>query len=165
MSEGTVHLRASLLLATGFSIGALYSQDARLLECAVGALAGVFLTPDLDVDSTYIGERIIQKKLGLLPRRLWNGFWKPYKRSLKHGGMFSHFPVISTLLRLFYIFWWLIAIPHTLIYFSFKPGWNLIYVLEWYAKILLSLMWFYGLTSSDFIHWALDTLTTKKEKT
>jgi uncharacterized metal-binding protein len=122
-------------------------------------LVGILLTPDLDVDKTYIGNQIIKKKLGYIPERLWNGFWWGYKKSFKHGQFGSHFPVFSTLVRLMYVYFWTILVPHFLIYFSANPNWNLTFVLQWYAKIFVEFYFFFGLVSSDFIHYALDRLT------
>jgi uncharacterized metal-binding protein len=159
MSSGVVHREASLILVVGFSLGALVSQDTRLFECAAGALAGIFIGPDLDVDAGNISHKIIRKRIGWFGDRLWRVFWRPYARSFKHGQFGSHFPVFSTFVRLAYIFFWAIFVPHALIFFLFRPGWDLIYVLSWFVNILFSPMLFYGLASSDTIHYFLDKFT------
>ena len=161
MSSGTVHLRASLVLAAGFSVGALISQDARLLECTLGALTGIMLSPDLDVDAKNISSTIIKKKIGWLGVRIWDFFWKGYRTSFKHGQFASHFPVFGTFVRLSYAYFLTIFIPHTLIYFLFSPAWSLMYVSLWYAKLFLSPLFFYGLASSDTVHYFLDIFITE----
>ena len=163
MSSGNVHIKASFLLSAGFSIGAMF-YDPRLLVCAEGALVGIFLSPDLDVDKTYIGDKLIEQKAGWIGRRIWVGFWRSYKTSFKHGRFASHFPIFGTFTRLSYIYFWLIFIPHTLIYLLLNPNWNLIYVLEWYGRLFLNFWFFYGLASSDLIHFFLDLLTKEQEK-
>lgn len=164
MSQGVVHRKASLILAAGFSVGALLSQNAGGLECALGAVVGIMVSPDLDVNSGNISYKIIRKKVGWFGESVWRWFWSGYSGSFKHGQFASHFPIFSTLIRLFYIYFWVILVPHTLIYFSVNPGWDLMYVLSWFAKLFLSPMFFYGLVSSDIIHWALDLLTKETKK-
>lgn len=163
MSSGKTHVKASLFLAAGFSIGALISGEPMMLRCVAGALTGVLLTPDLDVDKTYIGNKIIKKRLGYIPERMWNGFWWGYKKSFKHGQFASHFPIFSTFVRLAYVYFWVIFLPHFLIWLSLNPNWNLTFVLAWYAKIFLDSWYLYGLMSSDLIHYTLDKLTKNVE--
>lgn len=163
MSTGRIHLQSSLILAASFSGAALILNDVRLLECAGGAVLGVFLSGDLDVDSGNISNFVIRKHLGVIAEKTWRGFWRGYSRSFKHRGFASHFPIFSTFVRLSYIYFWVILIPHILIYFSFFPAWSLMYVLSWYSILFLSPMLFYGLASSDLIHWALDTFSKDKK--
>jgi uncharacterized metal-binding protein len=166
VSSGKTHVQASLFLAAGFSIGAMISWDVNLLKCTAGALVGILLTPDLDVDKTYIGNQIIKKKLGYIPERLWNGFWWGYKKSFKHGQFGSHSPPYGTYTRLLYIFLYLI-VPFYILYFLIllfaNYHFNLIYELLWWCRILFVSWYTVGLVSSDFIHAALDRLTKNME--
>ena len=162
MSDGAVHLESSLILAGSFGLGAIISQEPALLTCAGGALVGILVGCDLDVDSGNISNRLIKKKVGWFGERLWRGFWKGYSSSFKHGQFASHFPIFSTFVRLSYIYFWLIFVPHSLIKLLGFFQWELMYVLKWYGIVFLNPMFFYGLASSDLIHWALDTLTTKR---
>lgn len=159
MSSGRTHVKASLALASGFSLAAVFSGRTELLECAFGALTGILLTPDLDVDKTYIGDKIIQRRAGWFVRRIWETFWRPYKTSFKHGQFASHFPVWSTFVRLSYIYFWLIFLPNFLIKLLGLFNWELIHVLAWYAILFFDLEFFVGLASSDFIHYTLDKTT------
>lgn len=163
MSSGRVHLKASLTLSAGFAIGAMLTVNPKLLICAGGSLAGILLTPDLDVDKTYIGDKIIEERVGWFGKRVWMWLWKPYKTSFKHGRFASHFPVFSTFTRLSYIYFWLIFLPHILIKLLFNPHWDLIYVLSWYATMLLDIYFFIGLAGSDFLHYCLDKLTKESK--
>lgn len=159
MSTGKTHLKASLILAAGFSIGALISRDVTLLQCVAGSLVGVLVTPDLDVDAKNISSTIIKRKAGNFVVALWDMFWYQYRKSFKHGSFGSHFPVYSTFVRLAYIYFWVIFVPHFLIWLLFDVYWSLPYVLFWYAREVVSFYFFYGICSSDIIHYFLDTLT------
>lgn len=162
MSDGRTHLKSSLILAASLSVAAVLSQDVRLLECAGGAILGVILSPDLDVDSGSIGNFVIRKRLGVFAERVWRGFWRGYSRSFKHRGFASHFPIYSTFLRLSYVYFWLIFVPHTVVKLLGLFNWGLTPVLSWWSIIFLSPLFFVGLASSDAIHWVLDTFVEKK---
>lgn len=125
-------------------------------------MLGVILSPDLDVDSGSIGNFVIRKRLGVFAEKIWRGFWRGYSKSFKHRGFASHFPVFSTFVRLSYIYFWVILIPHVIVKLLLDPAWSLPYVLYWYAIIFLSPMMLYGLCSSDLIHWALDSFSEIK---
>ena len=160
MSSGKIHLRASLILAAGFSVGAVISQDPKLFECATGAIIGTMITPDLDLSNGgIVGGKFIRQKVGWIGERAWKFFWRGYSESFKHGTWASHSIVFSTLVRIFYVYYWVILIPHIIIKLLFNPNWELIYVLEWYATIFTSPMFLYGLISSDLIHITLDRFT------
>ena len=167
MSSGTVHAKASIILASTFTVASLYNP--RILECAAGAMAGILLSPDLDLDARNISYKIIRKR-SLFGEKLWSWFWRGYRKSFKHGQFASHFPIFSTFVRLFYIYFWIILVPHVFLKLPFLmklspiPQWDLMFVLSWYAKIFLSWMFVYGLMASDVIHWALDALTVEHKK-
>lgn len=163
MSTGRIHLQSSLILAASFSGAALILNDVRLLECAGGAFLGVILSPDLDVDSGSIGNFVIRKRLGVFAEKVWRGFWRGYSRSFKHRGFASHFPIFSTFVRVTYIYFWLIFVPHSLIKLLGFFQWELMYVLQWYGILFLSPMLFYGLASSDLIHYCLDKFSKDKK--
>lgn len=164
MPSGRIHLQSSLILAASFSGAALILNDIRLLECAGGAMLGVILSPDLDVDKGNVSNFIIRKQLGNFAERSWRWFWKGYSESFKHRGFASHFPVFSTFVRLFYIYYLLVFIPHALFYIAFSPSWDFGYVLRWYAMYIFNPVVLYGLCSSDFIHWFLDFAITEIDK-
>lgn len=163
MSDGKTHLRSSLILAASFGAVALILQDSRLLECAGGAALGVILSPDQDVDSGHIGNFVIRKHLGVFAEKIWRGFWRGYSRSFKHRGFASHFPIFSTFVRITYVYFWLIFVPHSLIKLLGFFQWELMYVLQWYGILFLSPMLFYGLASSDLIHYCLDNFSKDKK--
>lgn len=131
--------------------------------CAAGSLAGILISPDQDVDAGNISNKIVKKRVGWFGERLWRWFWRGYSSSFKHGQFASHFPIWSTFVRLSYIYFWLIFVPHFLIKLLGLFQWELIYVLRWYATIFFDLEFFIGLASSDLIHFVLDKLTKESK--
>lgn len=100
MSSGKKHNRTSILLSF-VSFGAIayltHSPEISLVV-SLGTLSGIPLTPDLDVLPTVDNERI-KKRAPML----WRWYWFPYADIIKHRAMISHFPVLSTIVRLLYI--------------------------------------------------------------
>jgi uncharacterized metal-binding protein len=194
VSNGATHFQASIILAAGFTVGAFVYQRPEMFECAVGAVVGILISPDLDLSNggivggdmirrgtQRIAENILlklqkkktksfkdsvkafSKKVGEVVLWVWKRFWRGYSSSFKHGSWGSHAPLFSTIIRLLYAYYWLIFIPHILIYFLVSPLWSLTYVLSWYAKIFFSPMFLYGLVSSDTIHYFLDKMTKESK--
>ena len=157
MSAGCVHQKASVALAGGFLLGSFAFGPGW--EYAAGALVGVLLTPDLDVDNGYIGNNIIRQGLGYWGDKVWDVIWYFYRRSLKHGSELSHFPVVSTLFRLAYLYFFVIIIPYVVLHLFFPGTWgDLQWMMELGVKHYKLIL---GLMGSDIIHWGLDILTTE----
>ncbi len=162
MSSGTTHVKASLFLAAGFSVGALIILNPDMVRCAIGSIMGVMITPDWDVDKRYVGNIIVKKRFGNVADKIFDAWLKPYKTSFKHGQFGSHFPVYGTYGRLLYILMMGI-LPFYAVYFiillSLNYHFNLIYELLWWCKILFGSWYTLGLVASDVIHFSLDKLT------
>lgn len=145
MASGTSHDRADLALAAslaslplwgGVLVGAINPSiqiefyPELCLCAAAGALAHLWLSPDLD-----------------LPRcnalRRWGLFrfmWKPYQRIIPcHRHVLSHLPIIGTVGRVVYLG----ALP----VFFFGPEW-----------LMLPEVWCIalGLALADALHWVMD---------
>jgi uncharacterized metal-binding protein len=97
MPMGTTHRRLNTAISVPLAAGALWLKwDAGYI---VSLLAGFhfatyFMNPDLDLNS------LGYKSWG------WLRFiWWPYQKVLAHRCFLSHFPVISTLLRIIYLLW------------------------------------------------------------
>ena len=180
MSAGYVHKKASIILAGAFAGAAFFTLDISALYYSVGALIGIIITPDLDVDNGFIGDKTIRqliagkfnkKRLFTSTTRkaiaevvlwLWIKLWYWYRRSLKHGSPLSHLPIISTIGRIAYVYFMLIALPHIILKYSLSLDWNIDGVLGWYwYGILSQYKIITGLMASDLIHWTLDVLTTE----
>lgn len=136
--------------------------EPKLLLCTAGSLTGILVSSDLDVDAKNISSTIIKKKVGNFAVAVWDAFWYPYRRSFKHGSFGSHFPPFCTFVRLEYIYFMTI-VPFYLIYsLIFPTGYfkvELIHEYYYWVKVFLNVFFFYGLASSDLIHFFLDILT------
>lgn len=163
MSSGKVHTTASLMLTGTLCATGLLNGNIALIWSATGALCGVMLTPDLDVDSGTIHNQYIRSNMGVFASKIWDGLWYFYRKSLKHGGPLSHFPVISTLGRVLYLYFFLIVLPTYLL--SWIAPLNVSSELAWWTAKFANLQpVLIGLMGSDFIHWGLDVLTTEHKK-
>ena len=87
------------------------------LACSLGALAGVILTPDLDVNNGSRSNHYVRKFAGIVVETLWRLYWKPYALLVKHRSIWSHGPILSTAIRLAYLgfvpagIWWWAGLP------------------------------------------------------
>lgn len=64
-----------------------------------------------------------------------------------HRSFFTHFPLVSTLIRLLFVFgWWLIPLY----------WYGVISYETWHLKVFIYGLW--GLSQADFIHWLADKL-------
>lgn len=146
MPSGKRHTIASAVVAVS-SFGALfiYSPSAATY-CAVGALAGILISPDADLcpNVTY---HYVRKYAGLPAWALWTVIWKPYS-FLPHRGFISHAPIVSTVIRLLYLWLWIWPVWHYLELpypvFTVNAGW-----------------WLLGLGLADFCHAILDALDAR----
>lgn len=168
MSAGTVHFKASLLMSGGFLLCTILSWNIQLLPLVGGAVTGMYLTPDLDVDNGFYTDQLIRKYIGAWAEWIWKQYWYPYRRSLKHGGPLSHFPPLGTLGRVAYVYITLIALPCLLLYFIYRLdgyGWDVWGELIWWWNWIFSHWKFIlGLITTDTIHYFLDILTTDHKK-
>ena len=108
MPDGKTHAAATVLAAgiagpvAYFIAGATWETSLAL---SVGTMAGLLLSPDLDVR---IGSRsfwLVRHSFGPLVGFFWQWFWQPYARLIpRHRHPLSHSPVIGTALRLLYLF-------------------------------------------------------------
>lgn len=160
MSAGIVHTKASLMLAGTLGIAAVVRQSPLELWYAVGALVGVMVTPDCDVDNGTIHGKYLRQRLGRAAEFVWDAVWFMYRRSLKHGGELSHFPIISTLGRVVYLYFFVIVLPTVVLSTLFQL--DVVSELRWWANQIIH-HWrvVVGLMCSDLIHWVLDILTTE----
>jgi uncharacterized metal-binding protein len=127
---------------TGYALGAPTSVTWGLTG---GCLAGVLLTPDLDVDNPVHSHAIVDRRIGCLPGLIWRVLWYPYAKSIPHRHWLSHAPIIGTLLRVMYI-----ALPTwaVLTLLGYPKIW--LYLPDCWLGVLI------GLAVSDALHWAAD---------
>lgn len=149
MPNGRVHSAATVILAlsAGYLLHHNGSTLPHTLAFSAGTLAGLVLTPDLDVNEGCVSDEIVRRSTGRVGGSLWYLFWLPYSRLIPHRSPLSHLPGLGTVLRLAYVF----AIP-ILIYSLARgalslpalPAWGI-----WAAG---------GLALADGVHYLLDKI-------
>lgn len=148
MSSGKAHntITKFAVIPTVIVTARLFDMPAALVT-SLGCLSGIILTPDLDQEGINCTEwQIVKKSAGL--GFLWLMFWYPYAMIIPHRHFLSHFPVISTLIRLIYV----LFIPFVLsVYFG--------YTNVWYTLLPHIGYFFMGLCVSDTLHYLADILT------
>ena len=144
MPSGKVHAATTIAMAVAAPLLIAPSRPAIM---AAGCLAGLILSPDLDIERPTHAHSVIAKagsvvakagskiakiggiigKIGFVIAKmgggigellafLWWGFWWPYGRLIPHRSLLSHAPIIGTLGRLLYLFffpmliWWLLSL-------------------------------------------------------
>lgn len=144
MSSGRTHSLVTSI-ASGTLIGSMIALDYSIFDSSLvglGCMSGILLTPDLDVDNGNISDSIIRNDWGHIPQYLWRLYWTPYAKILKHRSFWSHFPLVSTAIRVIYIS----LIPILFMYlFGFEFELNRYWI-----------EWFIGLCVSDFLHYLFD---------
>lgn len=142
MPDGRRHTIASATIAT-VAFGSLFVYSpAGAFWCATGALAGILLTPDHDLPGN-ITYHYTRKYAGVLVEFLWKSVWFIYSHLFRHRSFWSHYPVISTAIRLTYI--GLLISP--VWYFLKLPIPELTWGMCW---------WVTGLVLADSAHFILD---------
>lgn len=165
MSRGVVHTKATLAVTGGFLLGGLLTWNFLAIKYAVGSLIGVVVSSDVDVDSGDIADRYIRDRIGKPAERIWDGIWFFYRRSFKHGGELSHFPIVCTIGRIIYLFFIFIVIPEIIFYLLFPGRVDLWGELEWWVRLIVNHKEIvFGLMYADFGHWVLDIFTTEHKK-
>jgi uncharacterized metal-binding protein len=143
---------ATILLAGGLGFGSYQLgilDQPHAMALAGGCLAGLLLTPDLDVD-TGSNSDDWARSFGRLPGLLWFLVWRPYAALVPHRSPLSHFPILGTVLRLGYLSAVIVLL-----------SWCLHFVIPMRIPAILSMPWwfplyFVGLALADLGHWVLD---------
>lgn len=112
-----------------------------LVACYLGFNFQRICTPDLDVDIGFYGFYLV-RKFNRIFGWLWEIYWKPYSLIVPHRSWISHFPFVSTTIRLVYSFWPTIL----LIYFQIP----IFYYWDWW------LYFYIGMALADGGHILLD---------
>ena len=151
MPNGRIHALSNITVAiSGATVMLIQGQDANcVIGIVVGSFAGTFFGPDNDIDSGHIADYFIKRYTGRVVETAWTMLWLLYRKAFKHRSFLSHFPLISTCIRILYLscFYFLIAIPARLVSDFVKIDW------------LTFLFWaFVGLVLADTAHYGLDKL-------
>ena len=165
MADGKTHATGTRTLAMFLFIGQAANGIYRgyplqtvffsSLALSVGALGGLFLTPDLDVDAGSDSEEEV-RDISPLGENLWWIYWFPYRKLIPHRSPLSHWPVIGTLGRLLYLsiaYWMALAAAYflspALFGFLRQAGIGLLEFLYFYIALV-------GLASTDTLHFLMD---------
>lgn len=169
MASGNQHAIASGALGAlgGLSLALTGTTSGPAAAAfGAGALVGIVLTPDLDLQTGSISQRSMGR-FGLIVATFWRMWWIPYAALLGHRSFWSHTPVIGTVIRLVYVglipafIGWLL---------SLLPFWpelwgNALIVLQPVLDFVgpwlpaLQAAWplaLLGLLLSDLLHWIMD---------
>lgn len=132
-----------------------------LLPMAGGALVGLVIDCDLDIDAGTLSLHQLERAAlpGWLLGHFFALYWKPYALAIHHRSLVSHAPVFSTLIRLLYL------LPLTLlsIYLGQLAAFYWLHFSLWdlLVKFKSEAFWFgiraiIGLILADTTHFALD---------
>ena len=102
MPSGRTHDRItlwSLPFAAGLTFGLTRSGNLTLMVSGGYLFSGLMFGPDLDIHSRQF------IRWGWL-----RCIWIPYQKTLRHRSIFSHGPVIGTVLRVLYLSSWLLLV-------------------------------------------------------
>jgi uncharacterized metal-binding protein len=149
MPSGKVHSITTVILSAGLGLAAHQAgyplQQAGAL--AGGALAGLLLTPDLDVNGGSVSMNYARRFGGCFIGLAWAMLWRPYSYLIPHRSPLSHMPLIGTAIRLGYMA---------------ALGWLVLLALD-LARVItipaLPAWWpwsFAGLVLADLLHFILD---------
>ena len=147
MASGKDHAKASLIASvpTGLVVGIGLSSIPYGIGTAIGSILGIALTPDLDQEMTTFFEWKLIRKTGPLGF-LWMAFWASYSLLIPHRSIWSHLPILGTIIRLLYITTPIIAFCLWWDYIPVLPQ----YIIEGLVGTLI------GLSMSDTLHWFMD---------
>jgi len=154
MPNGSTHAKATILLALASGGAAYYfgQPTAQVLALTGGALAGLVLTPDLDVDNGCVSNEVVRRSVGRKGEKFWSLYWRPYGVMIPHRSRLSHMPVLGTAIRLLY----LSILPAMIYWFAtgagFSAGTRFTYPVfpawGWWAIA--------GLVLADTLHYIMD---------
>lgn len=111
-----------------------------------GLYVGRRVTPDLDIDEVGTRQTRRYRRRYRTLGRVWQIFWWPYAQLHVHRGV-AHTPLIGTLGRWVYLFWWLILLLSFLL-------WD--YMLFFWLHILFWVWVYAGQSSQDLLHIWMD---------
>jgi uncharacterized metal-binding protein len=158
LASGENHIKATVLIALPTGVLAAVGGAGWLAgaACSLGCLAGVILSPDLDVEHRTRSEYLIYRYLGRFLGAAWFAFWWPYARLIPHRHPISHWPVMGTLIRVLYLYFaggavWFAAAWVITGRGAWMP------LTQWLGNI--NFIWgLLGLAAADTLHFIMDAL-------
>ncbi len=152
MPSGRVHavltgIGAVLAAGTAWAVGGTTQQ---VVEVGLGTLAGLALTPDLDVDGGCFAFYAVRWAFGRPASWLWRVIWWPYARWVPHRSAWSH-SLYATFFRLAYL-----GLPIRLALWL-GWGWSF-WPTHWWWLFIVGLWW------SDFLHVYADIFVSEANR-
>lgn len=156
MPSGKIHNALTLATFSGVLAPYLIVQfDGNPWLYGAGCVAGLLVSPDMDVDKGNISDQLI-RKVSRPAQWLWRLFWTPYALLVPHRHAISHMPIMGTIFRIGYVF----LILNMLNLF-------LRLILSMFDTVSLVWLWnwsfFFGLCHVDAIHFLVDKTIKGKE--
>lgn len=151
MSSGVVHTKTTMITAllAGTASSFLGADMGYSIIGTFGIMLGVILSPDLDLSDTgFHGLYILRVLFGEYFSRVFQAYWTPYSMIVRHRSWISHAPIISTAIRLMYLFAPLVIV---LIILGYRINED---------SIISLIVLFSGIALSDCMHIAMDVLST-----
>jgi uncharacterized metal-binding protein len=154
MSDGKTHLRNWWFGWAGeipVSIFVITQTNPYVgIGSNVGYLLGRWFDPDMDQFGTTGAESRMVKELPLVGYVFFaiSSIYGAIFRS-SHRSFITHFPVVSTIIRLFFLFFWM-AIPYYLHWISYT---------SWQGQLYLGILG--GLSLADALHYMADILSSE----
>ena len=109
MSDGKTHATATTALVFPVAMTSMLLMPHDPLSGAIiggiGCLTGLIIDPDLDIENITRSEWQVIKRFWIFGM-LWVVFWYPYARAIPHRSPLSHWPLIGTAGRVFYLLLW-----------------------------------------------------------
>ena len=155
MSSGKTHATATTALVFPVAMTSMLLMPHDPLSGAIigglGCLTGLVIDPDLDIENITRSEWQVIKRFWIFGM-LWVAFWYPYARAIPHRSPLSHWPLLGTAGRVFYLLLWVkllgvilgVPVPIQLI-----------------VTNSLFMIWFYGLAVADTAHFIMDVVSSK----
>jgi len=157
MPSGWTHGVITSVAAAGLYYGLTQAgyPSQIVYAAAGGCMAGVLITPDLDVDNATRSHYIVLRRTGWIGFLVWRAIWLPYGLAIGHRSWVSHMPVISTLIRLLYLVMILALVSIGANALGHPFAWR-----DWIVDNLLVRVGVGGLMISDTLHWLADIIST-----
>lgn len=150
MPSGKTHAAMTVSATAGITVSMALAgfspQDIQ--NATMGCMAGIIVSPDLDVDGGFLGHYIVRRYLGEIAGRIWRAFWMPYAWIMPHRSDASHAPLISTFVRVLYMY---------VMYFCFCVTFS---IQPWVPDVRTAFYLISGLVVSDTLHYIADKIST-----
>ncbi len=165
MPSGITHDRITLWTLPWITLGTyILTRHGEITLITSGGFlfSGLMFGPDLDIYSLHY------QRWGIL-----RGIWRPYRKLFRHRSIFSHGPIIGTLVRVFYLllivtFWAIIFVAIAQLFWGFEWNWQRFMLqqlsllkTQYFAETMAL---FLGLEFGAMSHYLSDLITTNYKR-